>query len=387
MPGKTAISSIKDNRLIALDALRGIIMVIMAIDHASFFIAKIHHSEFWGISMPHYEQFLPFFTRGLTHLSAPGFFFLMGAGMILFAGSRRRVGWSENKITIFFMTRGLLLIFTQLFIENPAWVLGALSGEFQVLGPPGGGGQVILHFGVLYGLGANLIMWSLLLRTPIVLIAAVSFVSIFLTHLYVPDSILASQQFHPLLRLILIPGQSGIWQVLYPLLPWAGITGTGIIFGKLLQKNKKKLFSYLPFTGAVFLILFAVIRIRGGWGNFHPWETGWISFFNVTKYPPSMSFILLTLGLNLLLLSLLVKFEDRTKKWLSPLLIFGRTAFFFYIIHLYIYALIGFAFPQGASYLVLYLGWCAGLILLYPLCSWYGVFKQKKPRESLWRFF
>src|SRR6187402_1278160 len=88
------------NRVAAIDALRGLIMVVMALDHANYFVAKSHvGNEFWFIPAPFYPTALDFLTRAVTHLAAPGFFFLMGAGMALFAASRKRAGWSNASIT------------------------------------------------------------------------------------------------------------------------------------------------------------------------------------------------------------------------------------------------------------------------------------------------
>jgi uncharacterized membrane protein len=119
-------------RLGALDAHRGFIMVLMAIDHASYFIARAHSAEFWGTELPVYPDAFWFWTRWITHLCAPGFFFLMGIGMIFFADARRKAGWEESRITRFFVIRGLLLILLQLFVENPAWILGDLSEKVDM---------------------------------------------------------------------------------------------------------------------------------------------------------------------------------------------------------------------------------------------------------------
>ena len=116
-------------RLPALDTLRGLLMVLMALDHARGFIARDHPSEFWGMVLPHYEHAVPFITRLVTHLCAPGFFFLLGIGMTLLAESRRRLGWSDGRITGYFLHRGMLLILMQLLIENPAWLVGMLGAS------------------------------------------------------------------------------------------------------------------------------------------------------------------------------------------------------------------------------------------------------------------
>jgi hypothetical protein len=106
----------------------------------------------------------------------------------------------------------------------------------------------------------------------------------------------------------------------------------------------------------------------------------------VTKYPPSLVFLLLTLGIDLLLLALLSR-SDSLLGQRSPLLIFGQVALFFYIVHLYLYALSGFAFPDGAGLGITYIAWLLGLMLLYPLCRWYGRFKAQAAPGSIWRFF
>ena len=104
---KSASAITTAHRIIALDAHRGLIMVLMAIDHASYFIARVHSAEFWGVALPVYSSGYWFWTRWITHLCAPGFFFLMGIGMILFADARRKAGWEEGRITGFFIIRGL----------------------------------------------------------------------------------------------------------------------------------------------------------------------------------------------------------------------------------------------------------------------------------------
>jgi hypothetical protein len=112
-----------------------------------------------------------------------------------------------------------------------------------------------------------------------------------------------------------------------------------------------------------------------------------MDFFNLTKYPPSLEFMLLTLGVDLLLVFLLSKVETQLQSWGTFLVLFGSTALFFYIAHLYLYALMGLAFPNGTSFGLMYCLWFAGLVLLYPLCLWYRRFKEQKLPDSVWRFF
>jgi uncharacterized membrane protein len=373
-------------RLLSLDALRGLVMILMAVDHANYFVARMHpNGEFWGIPLPHYESGAAFLTRLVTQPCAPGFFFLMGIGMVLFAKSRQKQGWSQGRISRHFIVRGLLLVLLQFFAENSAWLLGP-STEFH---PPGGEGQVWFHFGVLYALGMTMILGAFLIRLKSALIFGISVATILLTQWLIPSSSQAEQLFSPVLRLILIPGQTGPMQVFYSFLPWLGCLGFGLIFGNWLVLNKRQAYRKALILGIVSLILFVVVRVAGGFGNIHPPESlGWMDFLHVTKYPPSIAFLLLTLGIVLVCLFLISRSDKGLKSWGNPLLVFGRSALVFYIFHLYVFGIIGLLFaPQGTGIPLMYVFWLGGLMLLYPLCLWYGRFKSRKTQESLWRFF
>jgi uncharacterized membrane protein len=113
-------------RLLPLDALRGLIIVVMALDHANLFIAHAHPpAELWSAPTARPSDTLAFLTRFVTHFAAPGFFFLLGAGMVLLADARRRLSWSEGQIMRHLALRGVVLIALQLLVENPAWQIGA----------------------------------------------------------------------------------------------------------------------------------------------------------------------------------------------------------------------------------------------------------------------
>lgn len=379
------------DRLKSLDIFRGLIMVIMAVDHASYFVAKNHYYEFWGIAPPHYPDTVSFLTRFITHICAPGFFFMMGAGMILLWNSRQKLGWAESRITRFFLIRGLILILIQFNLENPAWAIGMLGDKSQSLismAIPGGGEKVFIHFGVLYALGMSMIIWAWLRRFKISIILAVCFSSLLLTQILIPAAENAERLYSPILRMLLIPGRTGIMQVLYPLVPWFGLTGLGIVFAKKLACDRKSILRWSLWGGLTSLFLFGVVRALGSFGNFHsPQDSSVISFHSVTKYPPSLTFILLMLGLNGLILFFSMKFETSLERRAKPLLVFGQTALFFYITHLYLFAIIGFAFPTGTGYGLLWVIWAGGVAVLYPLCWWYRRFKGKKSSNSIWRFF
>jgi uncharacterized membrane protein len=376
----------KPQRLLSIDALRGLVIVLMAVDHANYFVARMHpNGEFWGIALPKYYSILAFLTRFVTQPCAPGFFFLMGIGMVLFASSRRNQGWSEARISRHFIIRGFILVLLQFFAENSAWLLGP-STEFH---PPGGGGQVWFHFGVLFALGMTMILAAFLIRLKSALLFGISVATILLTQWLIPGSDQAERLFSPLLRMILIPGQTGPMQVFYSFLPWMGCVGFGLIFGTWLLLDERRAYLKALFLGMGSIVLFVAVRVVGGFGNFHPPESsGWMDLLHVTKYPPSLAFLLLTFGIVLLCLFFLSRFEKGLQSWGKPLLVYGRSALVFYICHLYLFGIIGLFFaPQGTGIPLMYVFWLGGLIILYPICLWYGRFKSQKPKESLWRFF
>jgi uncharacterized membrane protein len=373
-------------RIPSLDALRGLMMTLMALDHARFFVARIHPLEVWNAPLPQYRDIASFFTRLSSHLCAPGFFFLMGVGMALFAESRRRQGWSEGRIARHFILRGLLVLFLQLFVVNPAWFLGTM-GSTATLGNAGSGGAVWFNLDVLYGLGACMAILSLLLRANGALVAATSLGAIGAAQVLLPAPEHAAVAYSPLARMMMVPGQTGCLLVLYPILPWVGIAGLGLAFGKWVARDCAGAFRWLPVAGVVSLVFFVVVRALGGFGNFHAPDGGsWVAFLNTTKYPPSLTFTLFTLGVDLLLLALFSKFDPRLAQR-NPLMVFGRTALFFYLVHLYLYTLGRFVFAEGGSLGVVYGVWLVGLVVLYPLCQWYGGFKVGTAPDGIWRFF
>jgi uncharacterized membrane protein len=294
----------------------------------------------------------------------------------------------KARIIRYFLIRGLLLIVIQQLIVNGAWFLGTLgSADFLgTSGPPGGYGQVWFYMGVLYALGTTMIALSLLLRIHTMILALVSLAAILATQILIPEASKAGVLYSPWLRLLLIPGQTHWLLVNYPLIPWAGLSGLGIVFGKMLQKDHSKAFRFMPFIGISFLAVFFVLRLAG-LGDFHTRQEGWIGFFTLTKYPPSINFILLTLGVIFIVLYFLDAVRKKFKSNNNPLLVFGQSALFFYIVHLYIYAIMGFAFSGETKFILVYPVWLAGLFLLYPLCRWYRNFKKQKQIDSVWRFF
>jgi uncharacterized membrane protein len=373
----------ESRRLSAIDTLRGFIMAVMAIDHVSGFVARRHSAEFWGGAWTHYDSAAWFLTRFITHLCAPGFFFLMGVGVALLAASRQAAGWSAGRISGFLLKRGALLLLLNQFVENPAWILGFLSNRVQTVEAPfpGGGPPFFLVFTVITGLGLCLIAAAILLhfREWVWWLAAGA--ALLGSALFTPPPEAASTPYSVALRLLFLPGQSGPAYVMYSLVPWFGLTSLGVIFGRWTVRDARAAFGAAPWIGAVLCASALLLRAVGGFGNLRPpRDASWIEFFNFIKYPPALVFGLFMLGVNLILLASLTR-----NRWLT---VYGQTPLFYYIAHLYLYAVIGAAFfRDGAGMLTLYTVWAAGLVPLYYACRWYRSFKQSKPPESVWRFF
>jgi len=185
----------KPARLWAPDVLRGLIMIFMALDHANHFIAHKHSTgEYWGGPFPVYEDPLAFLTRFVTHFCAPGFFFLMGVGMMLFARSRGERGWRRWDVIKHFWLRGLVLIVLKLTVVDRAWEL-----------TPSGWSGLSLYLGVLFALGGGMILAAPLLWLKPGALLAVAAALLIGTELVVPDP----SQWGPmsaLTHILLLPG-------------------------------------------------------------------------------------------------------------------------------------------------------------------------------------
>jgi uncharacterized membrane protein len=371
-----------NERLVPLDALRGLIIIVMALDHANWFIAQKHpQGEMWGGSFPAYQDSLTFLTRFITHIAAPGFFFLMGAGMLLFAQSRSKKGWSRWEIIRYFLIRGVFLIALQLLVINRAWELSP------------GGWIVQTYIGVLFALGGCMIISSFLLwlKPEYLLILTIGlFVG---SELLAPDPSLWGQYLYVnfidkfTLLLIRPGGTQEIWSN-YPILPWLELVTFGMVFGYWLGVSPKKAYNKGLILGLLFLIGFILIRYLDGFGNIRPrFGDTWIDFLNVVKYPPSMAFTMLTMGLNLIILWSFYRIAQKWDKIFYPLVVFGQAPLFFYMLHLFLYAGIGlWLTPEGTSIIAMYPYWILGLLLLLPLCLWFGRFKRGQPKTSIIRF-
>jgi len=372
------------NRLASIDVLRGFIMALMALDHASAFIARVHFTEIWGVGFKEYPSIAWCFTRFVSHLCAPGFFFLMGISMVLFAKKQQLRFWSNIKIQMYFVKRAWVILLLMFLVELPAWALGMFFNEVRsTTNLPGLlEGSFLIPTSVLFGLSISMLSSAFLWRFNSIFLSLLVIGSFALSGLYISASNPA-KAFHVFEHIFLVPGMSDGILVLYPLLPWVGVTALGMIWAKLYTQYPSKIYAYTLYSGIICITSFFILRFLS-FGNFQfNTFTNGIDFFTLIKYPPGIPFILCTIGINLVLLALFNKLT--TVFSLKLLRIFGQTAMFFYLLHLYVYAVLGIAFPRGSNIITLYALWLFGLSILYYVCQFYLQFKQQKPPNSLWR--
>ncbi len=381
-------------RITSIDIMRGQMIAFMALDHAGVFLFRGLHdtSEAWDIAVRVHPSFVSFLTRNLSHLSAPGFALLLGVSFAMFARSRKSRGWSDVRIARFYATRGLLLIAIEQLVVNPAWLLQFLprtpdwtlasSAASDVSG-------VFLAFGILSTLGIAMVLWSFCRSLASWAVAILSAAAILTTSIFIPAIDQAGTTFHPLYTLFVLNGISPPLSASFPILPWFGVVGLGILLGRWMLKETSNHPRGFLLAGLVSLSLFVVIRSIGGFGNIHPPSGGFYAFFALTKYPPSLVFLLLYLGLNLIVLAGLSYAFDQRRTGGGILKSFGSSSLFFYVVHLYVYGILGIVvwvvtpFPRGLIWV--YPFWFLGLAPLYFACRGYRSFKESRSPNSIWR--
>lgn len=367
-------------------------MIVMVLDHASAYAARQHASEFWAGAMSAYDSAFPFLTRWITHICAPGFFFLMGAGIYWSAASWREAGASGPAVIKRTLVRGFTLLLTAQLLETPilfAQILlkpAAVSLNRITAPPPNDGTALYWGLVTLSGLGAVMMVCGLLLRLRPWAWLVVSALCVVATNSLLP----ASGKPGPWWAAVLLtPGISQHLIVIYPVIPWLAGAAAGMYFGYWWRGNAARASGRVWILGTGLIAAGVAVRAAGGWGNIRlPRDSSWIEFLNNVKYPPSLVFWTLSLGIALVLLALLIRLPDSVKSGASPLIVFGQTPLFFYLAHLYVLVLCSFAFfRQAVSLQAAYLVWAAVVAGLYPVCLRYRRFKFSKPAHSLWRLF
>lgn len=376
-------------RLSGVDLLRGLVMALMALDHTRDF--------FGGSGWNPRDVTDPalFLTRWITHFCAPTFIFLAGLAAYLYGARGRSVG----EVSRFLFTRGLFLIVIEFTVVRVGWTF---SFSFD---------QLVA--GVIWAIGASMMALAALVYLPRPAIAIVALAMLAGHNLLdgIPAKNLGSAgwgwYFLHQPGLMHLGNGTSIF-VLYPLIPWIGVMAAGYALGPVMQLDAEVRRRWLLRLGSAITAGFVLLRATNLYGDPEPWtvQETWsatlLSFLNCEKYPPSLLFLMMTLGPALLLLAAFDNARGRVAQWLTT---FGRVPFFFYVTHLYlIHGLaVGFALaispvpsslsgPLSAEKSVVALGlagvylvWLFALILLYPLCRWFAALKQRRT-EWWWSY-
>ena len=388
-----------ERRIEAIDAVRGGVMVLMALDHVRDFI----HRGAMSFSPTDLTQTTPilFFTRWVTHFCAPTFMFTAGLGAFLWW----QRGKTRQELSAYLVSRGLWLIVLEVTVMRLAYYFD-FSLDYPVL---------LL---VLWVLGACMIGLALLVWIPIRALTILS-VAVIVLHNTLDRVDPAT-----------FGAAAGIWNLLhqpgafrlagativvgYPLVPWIAVMALGFCFGELYRMDRPVRQRLLVVTGMVATLMFVVIRTFNAYGDPVPWTTQTsavytaLSFLNTTKYPPSLDFLLMTLGPAMLVLAW---FDRLALSASNPLVIFGRVPLFYFVLHFYLahavavlLALLAYGsaaltfvfhplpsmggprelFPAQFGYdlWVAYVVWAVVVLALFPVCRWFG--RVKATRREWW---
>jgi len=361
------------SRNAAIDVLRGIVMILMTLDHVRDYVS---HVRFSPTDLTRTTTAL-FFTRWVTHFCAPVFVFLAGTAAYL---SLAR-GKTRGALSRFLWTRGLFLVFLELSVVRFAWTF---NFDYQ-----------IVFVQVIWALGWSMIVLALLVRLPDHVTGAIGVAMIALHNLLDPldlrhDGVLVGAGARDWILATLHEQRPPI---IYPLVPWIGVMAAGFVFGKVFSWDADRRRRICMQLGLGAVVLFVLLRASGVYGEPMPWQgpTGSqpvLSFLNVTKYPPSLCFLLITLGPAIASLPLLERASGRVGRVLGA---YGRAPLFYYLAHIFLTHAIAvglgvaqgyragelcvafFMLPDGYGFSlgVVYAVWAVVVIALYaPTACW-----------------
>jgi uncharacterized membrane protein len=374
-------------RTLSIDLVRGTVMVLMVLDHARDFYFGFQ-PEPTDLATTNVVLFL---TRWVTHFCAPAFVFLAGTSAYLY-GLRH----GKERVVRYLLTRGLWLIVLEVTVVRLAWI-PELGYHFSVL-------QVI------WAIGWSMIVLAGLSLLPARAVLAIGALIVAGHNLFDRVDVRAMGAWRPLW---LVLHQQGALEpvaehrvfVVYPLLAWFGVIALGYAFGSVFERPTEERQRVTLRIGVAATVGFVALRAMNSYGDPAPWMAqprgavfSVLSFFNCTKYPPSLLYLLMTLGPTLLFLYAAER-VDRSS-FFARLAIFGRVPLLFYVAHLYLLrctatpiSLARFgpgalALPPGHNgtaelpLYVAYAAWLCAVLLLYPLCRWFSALKAR--RQDWW---
>ena len=398
-------------RMNSIDALRGLVMVFMCLDHTREFFGDLR------VAPEELETTTPllFFTRWITHFCAPTFVFLAGVSAWFYG---QNVG-NKHELASFLLTRGLWLVFLEFTVVYFGWM--QCVGYFPLM------------FIVIGAIGVSMMALAALIWLPYWMIACVG-IGIVALHNCLDGLTVANPGLLSDVWAIVHKGGSLDYiesairipiEVGYPILAWIGVIACGYAFGRVLQQDPLSRSRACFITGTIGIALFVILRAVNGYGDPQPWSPQssdaftLLSFLKCSKYPPSLLYLLMTLGPALIVLGLFDRWFVNSEsigqpepRALSALLVFGRVPLFFYVVHLYlIHTLdrllywvargepvsplqIAFdcfgnekPFPEiyGFDVIVFYTAWPLMLLILWPLCRWFGQLKRNG-KSWIWSY-
>lgn len=389
-------------RIDSVDLLRGVIMVIMMLDHTRDFV----HFQAAAFDPTDVSKTWPllFFTRWITHFCAPLFVFLAGTG----AYFQELRGKPKADLSRFLFTRGLWFVFVELVVLR---VVIMFNFDFAVLAG---------FLQVIWAIGWSMVVLAALIRLPLRAVAAIGIAMIVGHNAF--DNVRVTSWAGPgtpvpgfwasMWHVLHVPGlifplgaDGPKVLVLYPLIPWIGVMATGYALGSVYRRDEVSRGRFLIRTGIAATAAFLIVRAINVYGDPSPWShqatftKTLMSFFAVSKYPPSLSFLLMTLGPGLIFLGLA---DGKARNAITEFFIaFGRVPFFFYVLQWitahalaliasvvagkptdYLFSNLAFSPPPpagtGFGLGTVYALWILGVLLLYPLCRWFAGVKARR---------
>lgn len=370
-------------------------MILMALDHCRDFL---HYGTTIGQSPLDFSTTTPFLfsTRWISHFCAPVFVFLSGTSIFLYSSKGR----SKKQVAIFLFTRGLWLMLAEIFVIQPLW-------DFNL---------IIVFLQVIWAIGLSMVLLSFFQFLPYKVILIAGLMIVFghnlLDNIVIDSPLLKSISWSIIHQRHDYPiNDHLLFVVQYPFLPWFGLMLLGYSAGKLYLPGVQASFrkKILRATGSTAILLFIFVRFINQYGDMHHWALQKTALFTIfdfvktSKYPPSLLYILMTMGPALIVLSFVENMHDGISR---KIVVFGKVPFFYYVLHVFlIHSIAWVAFfatghswndldfihfregslPYGSGYPLwfVYAVWIAVIIILYFPCRWYSMYKASHKERWL----
>ena len=370
-PSAGAVVTSSRIRLTSIDTLRGLVMIVMALDHTRDFFAS------GGFNPRDVTDTALFLTRWVTHFCAPTFIFLAGISAYLYGFQRKNTG----EVSRFLLTRGLWLVLVEFTVARLGWSFDLHFNYFVAQ--------------VIFAIGVSMVALALFVHLPRAAIGFIGLAMIAGHNAF--DGVKAEQlgAAAPLWHFLHQPGlfdiAPGVF-VLYPLIPWIGVMAAGYALGPVFTQERSARVQQLFMLGAAVTLGFFILRATNLYGDPAPWAiqdsllATVLSFINCEKYPPSLLYLSMTLGPVLMLVAALERVRGPIADWIAT---FGRVPFFYYVVHIFLLHALAIAFAwatigdigwlfgsmagrkpaaYGLSLAGIYAVWLAVVVALYPLC-------------------